>query len=271
MAPEQTIPTGEEFDQRIQSVLARDFGTYIDLMRENSQRVARLISVANFILSQATGDTLKEAQLAADDIVRSAIVLTHAYSEDVLRTAAATLLPAADESCLNDIPLAGSGGTGRAEKFSLRDLARHKGKSVDELIRESVSEHLSRSTFSNTIEIARLLLRLGIDVSKHNQNFPAIEEMNQRRHQIVHRADRVKAVDSDTWSLQPVDLRKLAEWTAATFAFAHSLAGPIASMLYTPETIEQKFGIPVDAFLREITSRNQPQKSDLPEKPSNQS
>ena len=65
-----------------------------------------------------------------------------------------------------------------------------------------MSEHLERTNYGNTGEIALLLEKLGFKVSDHNQDFPTIEKMIARRHQIVHRADRIKTPHSESYTLQ---------------------------------------------------------------------
>jgi hypothetical protein len=98
------------------------------------------------------------------------------------------LLPARDDRSFDGVPLAGS--KGRAEKFALGQLAQHRGKTVDQLLRQSVSDYLSRSNFNNVIEISTLLDKLGFNPVDHNKAFDAIDRMIARRHQIVHRADK---------------------------------------------------------------------------------
>src|SRR5690242_1459503 len=70
------------------------------------------------------------------DILRAATVLLHASLEEVFRNLARWKFPLSHEAVLDEIPLAGL--PGRAEKFSLGKLANHRGKSVQELINESV-------------------------------------------------------------------------------------------------------------------------------------
>jgi hypothetical protein len=165
------------------------------------------------------GDRARET--AADDILRAAVVLIHAYLEDLLRTIAATILPEQDEICLDKIPLAGM--PGRPEKFSLGKLVQHKGKLVDDVLRQSVSEYLERSNFNNTQEIASFLRTLGFDPTKHNEHFASIDTMIQRRHQIVHRADRVSSDGSDSYVLQPILAIEVLTWLKATHDFMAGL------------------------------------------------
>ena len=60
------------------------------------------------------------------------------------------LLPIANEDAPNDVPLVG--GSGRSEKFQLGKLARHRGKKIDDVIRESVAAYMERYTFNNVLQ-----------------------------------------------------------------------------------------------------------------------
>lgn len=168
----------------------RDIRPYRDIVAGNIHRITRLISLAE-----------KEPDFA-DDLLRAAVVLTHAYLEDVLRSIAKRLLPTGSEAVLNDIPLAGLGDQPRAERFQLGKLVKHKGKLVDEVIRESVSDYLERHSFNSVDDIVRLLQRLGFETEPYKKLFPGIGEMIKRRHLIVHQTDRISFGGTAGFTLQ---------------------------------------------------------------------
>lgn len=161
---------------------------------------------------------------ATQDILRAAVVLIHAQLEEFLRTMARTLLPEGDEACLNEIPLAGLGG--RKERFLLGKLVQHRGKKVEEVLRASVSEYLERSNYNSTTEIANLLATLGFDVAGHDKQFATIQQMIERRHTIVHRADRFEDANSIP-ALQPIKTEEVSDWLRATQEFMFSLRMPL--------------------------------------------
>ncbi len=200
----------------LEAALEKEIGPYMDLLMENFDRAIGLVQASKTISDRNT----------SQDILRAIVVLNHAYLEDLLRTIASKLLPSQDEPALNEIPLAGLNNSGRAEKFFLGKLAHHRGKSVDDVIRESVFGYLERSTFNNVQEIARLLEQLGFDVSKHDSYFPTLEKMMARRHLIVHRADRPSGADTSQ-PLQSVDEREVIEWLNSTLWFIQSLFAPV--------------------------------------------
>jgi RiboL-PSP-HEPN len=253
MAADDTPTTGdpgldnlgrEELEQ-LREFVTKHMGPYLALQQESVQRVIRLLSFAMFLEAQLSSHPAatktpvnRDLQLQADavqEMIRAAVVLTHAYLEDYLRTVAEALLPESDEETLNAIPLVGL--SGRAEKFTLGKLVRHKGKQVDEVLRESVREHLSRTTFNNKGDIVKLLEALGFELSRNTEKLEIIQEMIQRRHQIVHRADKVKPTHSATPVLQPIKSADASGWLKATHEFMLSLNGPLMDKLVE---LEQK-------------------------------
>jgi len=217
-APEETSTRSEQLTFAVRQAL----GPYLDQQIEAFERVDRLVHVAEW-LSES-----EDHQNESQDILRAAVVLTHAQLEEFLRTMARVLLPEAQETCLNEIPLAGLGG--RKEKFFLGKLVQHKGKLVDDLLKESVSEYLERSNYNSIEEISNLLQVLGFNVRDHTTEFPAIQRMIERRHQIVHRADRSEAPHS-VGPLQPIKFDDVSRWLHATQEFMKSLYFPLLPRL----------------------------------------
>src|ERR1017187_8297396 len=157
--------------ERLRALINKLLGPYSALQQESVQRVIRLLTFSTTLelrlrhqpstIATSRSGPLKMQAEAVQEMLRAAVVLTHAYLEDYLRTIGEALLPECDEDTLNAIPLVGL--PGRPERFPLGKLVRHKGKQVDEVLRESVREHLSRTTFNNKGEIVRLLEALGFE------------------------------------------------------------------------------------------------------------
>jgi hypothetical protein len=89
---------------RMEAAFLEDVIQYRQHINEGLQRATRLV-----LSSSDLGEM-------ADEVLRAVVVLTHAYLEDFLRQLAQAILPTADESVLNEVPLAGGRG-GRPEKF----------------------------------------------------------------------------------------------------------------------------------------------------------
>lgn len=199
------------------------FQPYVKQISEGLQRGLKLVEEA--------GKTDKET---SEEILRAVVVLNHAYLEDFLRSVALWLLPIAGEETLNDVPLVGA--SGRAEKFQLGKLAEHRGKKIDDVIRESVSAHLERSTFNSVTQIMSFLDSVNVklpsreEVDSSSSQIPRLaiegdvlgllDAMMTRRHHIVHRADKAKTGDG----LQEITKGEVAGWLAATMMLTLSIA-----------------------------------------------
>ena len=148
----------------------------------NIGRVKNLVAIYRVQLS-GPGKGRRSHQ--ETDVLRAAAVLLHASLEDVLRSLAYWKLPAAPANVLENVPLVG----GTALKFNLGGLAAHRGKSVDELIKESTDASLERSNYNNPGEVTSLLQALGLNTAPLVAFMSTLDQAMKRRHQIVHRAD----------------------------------------------------------------------------------
>jgi len=153
------------------------------------------------------------------DLIRTIVVFLHATFEDVLRTTARERLASAKSHVLSDIPLVGTSESGRAEKFLLGELDEHRGKTVDQLIHESVANYLDRKTFGSPGDVETILRQMGLDTRPFKDLYPDLEQMMTRRHRIVHEADLTSPGDrvSVPWTF--VDDMDLTVWMLAVIAF----------------------------------------------------
>lgn len=221
----------EQEVRRIAETIDEDFRPYLPQLEESLERVYQLVALAGLVtgLANISRDEIDPAAtpIPADDALRAAVVLIHACFEDFLRTLTNKLLPEADSIALKDITLAGVDP--RKTQFHVGHLIQHRNKTVDELIRESVSLHLERSTFNNTDAVAELLQRLHLEVDPARKYFPVLDEMMRRRHQIVHRADRVKDPVSATFKLAAISAEQVLAWRDATRDFVVNVVSRIAA------------------------------------------
>ncbi len=158
---------------------------HADRLAENIARAHNLVSIYEALAGHKRG----RKSVGVTDVLRSAVVLLHASLEDFLRSIARTYLPGASPDVMNLIPLKQLGRSQRGEKFSLGHLNEHRGKTVDDLIEESVEAFLDRSNYSNTTEVAALMKDLRLDPHCVEHLFADLDRMMRRRHEIVHRAD----------------------------------------------------------------------------------
>ncbi len=123
------------------------------------------------------------------DLLRVAVVLLHASLEDLLRSLAEWKLPTAEPGALEAVPLSGTSDP-RRRRFSMTELAKHRGSTVNEIVRESVRFYLERSSYNDVGQIRRLIEMCGGDPNVVNEVSRWVGPMLRRRHWIVHRADR---------------------------------------------------------------------------------
>jgi hypothetical protein len=150
-----------------------------------TQNIARVKNLVNIYRTQLAGPGKGRRGHQTTDVLRAATVLLHASLEDVLRSLAYWKLPAAPPAELDKVPLVGD----KALKFTLGALAAHRGKTVDEVIKESTDASLERSNYNNLRDVTTLLQAIGLKTVPLESYMATLNLAMQRRHQIVHRAD----------------------------------------------------------------------------------
>jgi hypothetical protein len=130
------------------------------------------------------------------DIARTIVVFLHATFEDALRTMGRERIAAARSEVLDKVPLVGTSRSGRAEKFHLGALTAHRGKTVDQLIQESVENYLDRASFGSCADVDEVLTQIGLDTTPFKHLYVDLDQMMKRRHRIVHEADLPSPKDS---------------------------------------------------------------------------
>jgi HEPN superfamily RiboL-PSP-like protein len=151
------------------------------------------------------------------DLLRAAVVFTHASLEDFMRSVLRAFLPWADEGGLENVPLAGT--QGRAQKFPLGELAKHRNKTVQELLQQSVDEYLERSSYNSPNEILRVLAAIKIDLRAFDPILRELGAMIKRRHAIVHRADTAEIKGKRHVKPTPLEPETVQKWIQATSTF----------------------------------------------------
>ena len=134
-----------------------------------------------------------------------------------MRSLAYWKLPDSSSEVIDGVPLVGQ--RYRAEKFLLGELVSHKGKTIDDLIKESVNHHLESSNYNNTDQLARVLSSVGIETQPLQGHFTVIDELMQRRHQIVHRADRDETGGPGKHKVKSISKSQIASWVQAVDSF----------------------------------------------------
>ncbi|MGB7758865.1 MAG: hypothetical protein WBL61_03495 [Bryobacteraceae bacterium] len=186
--------------------------------RLNMQRVGGLTALL-YPGSIPLTPAVVESESVRADLFRTIVVFLHATFEDILRTAARERLGAAPPQVLKDIPLIGISKFRRAEKFHLGHLSAHRGKTVDQLIQESVQRHLDRESFGSCADVDETLNKMGVDTTPFKSLYGDLDQMMKRRHRIVHEADLPGPQHSATSQWTIADNYQLCLWNLAVVAF----------------------------------------------------
>lgn len=186
------------------------------------ENIARVNNLADIYETKLAAVARGRKPIGSTDILRAAVVLLHATVEEFLRGILEWRLPDQAEETLNRVPLIGS-GTDRAERFFLGRLAVHRNKTVDDLIRESVSASLIRSNFNSVEEIVFALTSVGLDKTSCEPYFPELAALMERRHQIVHRADRNPNQGQGHHKASSIGRHHVHQWAHAAQGFFDSV------------------------------------------------
>jgi hypothetical protein len=148
------------------------------------------------------------------DVLRAAVVFLHATTEDLLRSIEQWKLPNASKAALDDIPL---DGLKHANKFYLGELHQFKGKTIDEVIKQSVDNSLKKSTYNNVGEIKQMLDRTAsLSCPSHlEKQLVIVDEMMKRRHKIVHRADETEKQGRGHHQVESISPKLVQKWSKA--------------------------------------------------------
>jgi hypothetical protein len=188
---------------------------HLDRITHNLVRTENLVLLADEVYPNPPAGL----QLYRQDIIRAAVVFLHATLEDLLRHVGSMYLVNSSEEVLNRVALVGSSDVLRPEKFFLGRLAAHRGKSVDQLLSDSVTAYLDRVSFSDVTEISRLLEAIGISLDPIRRFYPSLSSLMSRRHQIVHKADLLDAASGGPREAMTIDGKLVMEWHATVKAF----------------------------------------------------
>ncbi len=172
------------------------------------ENLARVQSLCN-IYNQLKTEKIKEEKNKFTDILRSAVVLLHSSFEEYYRNVVVYMLskePTTEN--LDKISFLSSEGK-RKDKITLLELLQYRDKTVDELINKSIQETLNFRSFNNYNEIIAWSNQIKINLNQFDKQ-EKMSRMIERRHQIVHKADKIES--NGTIKLAPIDERRVKEW-----------------------------------------------------------
>jgi len=192
-----------------------------DFVDEYNRRIAVNLRRVEDLVNFAQDNRLPP--LIKDDILRAAVVLLHATLEDFLRYIGGRYIPSGGEDVLDKIPVVGL--PDRSERLTLGKLAKHRDKTVDQLIIESVEARLDKRSFSSTNEVTSLLASIGVPNSEVETYYSSLSELIARRHGIVHKGDLIASDNEQSErNAQPIDAAKVIEWYNTVYDFITEVA-----------------------------------------------
>jgi hypothetical protein len=183
-----------------------------DRLRSNFARVDNLVAIYEERAAIRPG----RASVGDADLLRAAVVFLHATLEDVVRSVLETRWPnATDPELFERVSFVLPTDSRRLEKLGVGDLARHlRGKSVDEVVRDAVHGYLKHSSFNNVADIVLALKRAEIGPELLTPFAREIMALMQRRHWIVHRADRNEHSGPGHHVARSISLANVRNWRA---------------------------------------------------------
>lgn len=185
---------------------------------DNLRRANNLID-ASRELGRANSDPSPLAQ----DVLRAAVVFLHASLEEVIRNLYVKRLPNVAPEKLDQVPLVSSAGHNRPAKILLGTLVQFRGEFVENVIKKSINAYVDTFNLNNASELAQCLELAEIDISQLRQHFALLNELMQRRHQIVHQMDRINELDPLSVPLTSLDIMTVENWRNALECFAEDL------------------------------------------------
>ena len=189
----------------------------------NLERVKNLVAIYEEIQLPGAG----RRSVKAADTLRAAVVFLHSALEEVVRNTFLWKLPLAESAALDDIPLVGLSPTQRAVPFLLGKLAPHRGRFVDNIIRESIDSYVDHMNVNSTNELSRCLKMIGLDPNAFSSHFSELQAMMERRHQIVHQMDRNHVSGTGRHRAQSISVRQVCAWRDNLASFVQAVVATI--------------------------------------------
>jgi hypothetical protein len=191
--------------------------------RDNLARVRGFVD----LYERTAGAVAGRPSVQESDLLRAAVVFLHATFEDFLRSLATIRLPLAGAEILRLIPFAG--GDGRRTTLTLGDLHAFRGRTVDDVLRESVEAHLDQTSYNNTDDLARHLIQIRLDPALMQPYAAHLAALMSRRHHVAHRFDRNESTGRGHQRARSIGRIAVAGWIEDVELFIGDVLRAVAS------------------------------------------
>ncbi|OHR75075.1 HEPN domain-containing protein [Neisseria subflava] len=189
-----------------------NFDEVVSTYQKNKERVESLIQIYKNL---GTEKKKGRKSVLHTDILRSSVVFLHASLEEVMRGLAIIIWPTKDAKFINDrVPLWSEKKKDRSDKFYLGELLNFEpDTTIREIIQDSVKQYIdSKFTINNVGQLKKEITDLEIFVNISDSEAQILEGFFQRRHSIVHHADKNNNIggsgNHSTKTIKPKDVEK---------------------------------------------------------------
>lgn len=167
------------------------------------QNILRVRELTQLHLALASFPGTNRA-LYGDDVLRASLVLLHAALEELIRGVLRIRLPGRESEQLNKVPLLGFNTRNQPKAFLFGHLKPYKDMKIQDLIEKSIDEYLNYTNYNRVEDIIEFLQDVGLEKTEFEDLFSSLKTALERRHIIVHRADRRRFSADGASELEPI-------------------------------------------------------------------
>ena len=190
---------------------------------DNIQRAERFVALYK---RNSKGKGRGRTTIMDTDILRAGVVFLHSTVEEYLRTIIRErkIKMLQDDSkwsdVLSEVSLPGkNSGKSSGSKMNLSDLSAFKDLKVFDMVKEALNDKISYMTFNNYSQIVASLKTVEIDLSEETIDHKSINDYIERRHKIVHEADKNTLSGRGNHRTRPINVIQLELWITAIKSF----------------------------------------------------
>jgi hypothetical protein len=226
-----------ELNRKIEEIIQEELQDLLHISSVFSENCHRSLKLLRFSFRSNAQIEDKEAFLAyMYDVARATVVFLHSSIETMLREIVRLRLK--QDVDISYIPLSGQlGFANRRDKFTLGDLAKHRGKTVEMVIEESIDDYLSSLSFNSIKDITDTFTRIKLPQITMGKYYPSLEQMIFRRHQIVHEADMKRG--SHSMNLEPISIEQIGSWVESAAEFCAEVIRVIVDTVYVDKIVDR--------------------------------
>lgn len=193
----------------------------IETFELNIGRLHNLLKIYRSIGGANPGRT----NTAQTELLRAMVVLIHSTLEDFLRSLETWRLPSQNPVNLKEIWLKDQF---RLNKFTFQELVEHKGIKVEALLNNSIKYTLDHRSYNQPENITKAIENCGLLITEEiRELFPQLKLLMNRRHHIVHQADKNSKTGKGQHKFLSLSVRQVEKWIDAVDSLANLISNQI--------------------------------------------